>query len=70
MSPPAREAWIEMENRAMTVTRHLVSPPAREAWIEILKTAMSSRLEAWIEMRPMNPSPGTQRVASREGGVD
>ena len=35
MSPPAREAWIEMENRAMTVTRHLVSPPAREAWIEI-----------------------------------
>ena len=32
-----------------------VSPPAREAWIEILKTAMSSCLEAWIEIFYVKP---------------
>ena len=54
LSPPAREAWIEImpsDDRAAANA----SPPAREAWIEI--SPRHSRIRRFF-------------VASREGGVD
>ena len=55
MSPPAREAWIEISLRRFLHYQRARSPPAREAWIEICVID---------GMRVDN------NVASREGGVD
>ena len=55
LSPPAREAWIEMPELD-AASGNYGSPPAREAWIEIvLGGALGTMIMA---------------VASREGGVD
>ena len=54
LSPPAREAWIEIRARG-TDTNRRRSPPAREAW---------------IEMPPRGARVTRPAVASREGGVD
>ena len=55
VSPPAREAWIEIRGSDAAPESPQASPPAREAWIEI---GLNRRGEEPI------------RVASREGGVD
>ena len=65
MSPPAREAWIEMALWWPRFPRG-TSPPAREAWIEmpplrmqeVAKESPPAR-EAWIEInRPLAASKG------------
>ena len=63
MSPPTREAWIEMIRKELDAMRR-ESPPTREAWIEMIgKTAHGwaeyespPTREAWIEMRRAKPS--------------
>ena len=54
MSPPAREAWIEISG-SWRWRPIMQSPPAREAWIEMLAAARRASAAS---------------VASREGGVD
>ena len=56
VSPPAREAWIEIFNKRTYRRGGRMSPPAREAWIEMAKSgaAVASAVG----------------VASRKGGVD
>ena len=56
LSPPAREAWIEIAANSAPGTLRW-SPPAREAWIEILEleieggeAASPPAREAWIEI--------------------
>ena len=53
-SPPAREAWVEMDVVCSVPVSLLSSPPAREVWVEIYQN---------MENCPLN------LVASREGGV-
>ena len=58
LSPPAREAWIEISVYVGNKAQKWQSPPAREAWIEIdrehrahsdTKQSPPAR-EAWIEI--------------------
>ena len=53
-SPPAWEAWIEIEQVQVANLKY-ESPPAWEAWIEIISAILSS---------------SNKTVASRMGGVD
>ena len=77
MSPPVREAWIEILARASRPA-FFMSPPVREAWIEMRTSckAYVSRVrsppvrEAWIEIIASAFAIGSPFVASREGGVD
>ena len=57
MSPPAREAWVEIM-QMVEAALLVVSPPAREAWVEItccylriqhILTSPPAR-EAWVEI--------------------
>ena len=76
MSPPSREAWIEMLYGKFG-TNPMRSPPSREAWIEILnkfnysmvKVSPPSR-EAWIEIKTIAICNCVCYVASLTGGVD
>ena len=76
MSPPAREAWIEMSFSSF-FAGFFPSPPAREAWIEIklayvygADNKSPPAREAWIEIELAACGVYTASVASREGGVD
>ena len=53
-SPPARVAWIET-SMGYSYSLNSRSPPARVAWIETF---------------PRGGGTGSDRVATREGGVD
>ena len=77
LSPPTREAWIEIFRHLSSSFRYLSSPPTREAWIEIhadrvnmMQVRSPPTREAWIEIaQPWAVLP-MELVASHPGGVD
>ena len=78
MSPPTREAWIEITPITASRRCRFPSPPTREAWIEMMlllgvsvPIASPPTREAWIEMSlPCNYRSAFLSPPTREAWIE